>query len=47
MDKFFFIGGFHLTYYLILGGTNNVLHFSVTKFFVDSLEPGTSAKVLQ
>ena len=41
---FFFIGGFP---YLILGDTNNVLHFSVIKFFVYSVESGTSEKVLQ
>ena len=34
-------------YYLILGGTNNVLHISVTKICVDSVESGTSKKVLQ
>ena len=38
---------FDLQYYLILGGTNNVLHFSVTKIFVHSVESGTSEKVLQ
>ena len=47
------IDGFPLTiilfewYYLILGGTNNVLRFSVTKMFVHSVETGTSEKVLQ
>ena len=34
-------------YYLILGGTNNVLNFSATKIFVHSVESGTSKKVLQ
>ena len=44
---FFFTGGFPLTYNIILGGMNNVLHFSVTKIFVHSVESGTSEKVLQ
>ena len=35
---FLFLGGFPLTYDLILGGTNNILHLSVTKKFVDSVE---------
>ena len=38
---------FDLHYYLILGGTDNVLHFSVKKFLVHSVESGTSEKVLQ
>ena len=40
MDKSVFIYcwfSFDL-YYLILGGTNNVPHFSVTKIFVHSVE---------
>ena len=38
---------FDLLYYLILGGTNNVLHISLTKHIVHSVESGTSEKVLQ
>ena len=38
---------FDLQYYLILGGTNNALHFSARKIFVHSVESGTSEKVLQ
>ena len=38
---------FDLQYYLILGGTNNALHFPVTKIFVHSVESGTNEKVLQ
>ena len=38
---------FDLQYYLILDDTNNALHFSVTKIFVDSVESGTNKKVLQ
>ena len=38
---------FDLQYYLILDDTNNALHFSVTKIFVDSVEAGTNKKVLQ
>ena len=38
---------FDLKEYLILGGTNNVLDSSVKEKFVQSLEPGTSEKVLQ
>ena len=45
---FFFTGGFPLTCNtLILYGTNNVLHFSVTKIFLHSAESGTSEKVFQ
>ena len=49
MDKsFFLIGGFLLTYnIMILGGTNNVMHFSVKNISVHSVEPGTSKKVLK
>ena len=50
MDKNAFIywwSSFDLQCYLILGGTNNVLPFSVTKIFVHSVESGTSVKVLQ
>ena len=50
MDKSVFLYwwfSFDLQYYLILGDTNNVLHFSVTKIFVHSVESGTSEKVLQ
>ena len=50
MDKSVFLYwwlSFDLQYYLILGSTNNVLHFSVTNVFVHSVESGTSEKVLQ
>ena len=50
MDKSFFLYwsfSFDLKYYLILGDTNNVLRFLVTKFFVHSVESGTSEKFLQ
>ena len=50
MDKSVFLYrwfSFDLQYYLILGGTNNVLNFLVTKIFVHSLESGTSEKILQ
>ena len=50
MDKSVFLYwwfSFDLQYYLILGGTDNVLHFSVTKIFVHSVESGASKKVLQ
>ena len=50
MDKSVFLYwwfSFDLQYYLILGGTNNVLNFLVIKFFVHSLESGTSEKILQ
>ena len=33
--------------YYILGDTNNVLHFSVTKIFVHSVESGPNEKVFQ
>ena len=36
-----------LEYYLVLGDTNNVLHFLAIKIFVHSVESGTSEKVLQ
>ena len=40
---FFCIGGsFDLQYYLILVGTNNVLHSSVEKYFVHSVGTGIS-----
>ena len=38
---------FDLKYYLILGGRNNILHFSVKKIFVHSVGSDTSKKVLQ
>ena len=50
MDKIIFLYrwfSFDLQYYLTLGDANNVLHFSVTKIFVHSVESGTSEKVLQ
>ena len=50
MDKSVFLYwwfSFDLQCYLILGGTNNVLHTSVKKIFVHSVESGTSEKVLQ
>ena len=34
-------------YNVVLVDTNNVLHFSVTKIFVPSVESGSSEKVLQ
>ena len=50
MDKSVFLYRlfyFDLWYYLILGGTNNLLHISVTKILVHSVESGTSEKVRQ
>ena len=50
MDKSVFLYwwfSFDLEYYLILWGTNNVLHYSVKKNFVHSVESGSSEKVLQ
>ena len=50
MDKSVFLYwwfSFEQKYCLILGDTNNVLHFSVTKIFVQSVESDTSEKVLQ
>ena len=38
---------FDLQYYLILGDTDNVPHFPVSKIFVHSVLSGTSEKVLQ
>ena len=49
MNKFFCFSGFSLTYniILILGGTDSVLHSSIKKDFVHSVESDISEKVLQ
>ena len=50
MDKSVFLLYWWLSidlYYFILGDTNNVLHFWVTKMFVHSVESDTSEKVVQ
>ena len=50
MDKSVFLYwwfSFDLEYYLLLGDTNNVLHFSVANFFVHSVDSGASEKVFR
>ena len=50
MDKSVFLYwwfSFDLQYYLILDGTNKVLHTSVKKYFMHSVESGTNENILQ